>query len=110
MTAQIDWIAPMPRPALLADTPRARNTDPESSHTAAQKVKASGALGCQQAAVLAAVKQWPGMTAVELAHLGKMDRYAVSRRLPELCPVHVRRGEIRDCSVNARPQVTWWLA
>lgn len=102
MNLQMNWLEP------LTDTPRARNTDPESSHVAAQKIRA--VLGCQQSAVLAAVKQWPGMTAVELAHLGKMDRYAVSRRLPELCPVHVRRGDIRDCSVNARPQVTWWPA
>jgi hypothetical protein len=94
----------------LTDTPRARRTDPETSHMAAQRIKASGALGCQQSAVFAAVRQWPGSTAVELARLAGMDRYAVSRRLPELEPVHVRRGEARTCEANGRPQVTWWPA
>lgn len=93
--------------ALFTDTPRARRNDPETSHLAAERIKASGALGKQQQAVLAAVRNWPGCTAVEIAQRAQIDRYAVSRRLPELSPVHVRRGPPKICSVKGTPQTTW---
>lgn len=93
---------------LLADTPRSRHSDPDPSHQAAEDIRKSGALNKQQHAVLDAVKAHPGKTAVELARLAGLDRYAVSRRLPELQPVHVRRGPPRDCSINGRPQSTWY--
>jgi DNA-binding CsgD family transcriptional regulator len=93
---------------LLADTPRARRSDPETSHQAAAAIKATGALTKQQHQVLDAVRQWPGKTAVELARLAGIDRYAVSRRLPELSGVHVRRGPPRACTVNGRAQTVWY--
>lgn len=93
---------------LLADTPRSRHSDPETSHQAADAIRRSGELGRQQRAVLEAVRQHPGSTAVELASLAGLDRYAVSRRLPELQPIHVRRGPPRECTVNRRPQSTWF--
>jgi len=93
---------------LFVDTPRARNADPSTSHLAAERIKKSGALGHQQAAVLAAVRQFPGMTSVELAHLAKMDRYAVSRRTAELAGVKIRRGPPRACSVKGSQMVTWF--
>ena len=38
-----------------------------------------------------------------------LNRYAVSRRLPELQHKgQARRGAPRDCTVNGRPQSTWW--
>ena len=92
---------------LFVDTPRARNADQSTSHLAAERIKKSGVLGRQQAAVLAAIRQWPGMTAVELAHLAKMDRYAVSRRTAELNGVKIRRGPARACTVNGSMMVTW---
>lgn len=52
---------------LLADTPRARRNDPETSHRAAARIKASGALGRQQALVLDYVRRFPGHTSAELA-------------------------------------------
>ena len=73
---QLDCFAPM------TDTPRARRSDPETSHIAADRIKASGVLGKQQAAVLEAVRRYPGSTAVEIAKLAGIDRYAVSRRRP----------------------------
>jgi hypothetical protein len=94
---------------LLTDTPRARRRDPQTSHQAAEGIRRSGELGKQQRAVLEAVRAHPGKTAVELAHLAGLDRYAVSRRLPELQPVHVRRGPPRDCTINRRPQSTWYV-
>ena len=37
-----------------------------------------------------------------------LDRYAVSRRLPELQAAgHVRRLAPRVCTINGRPQCTW---
>jgi hypothetical protein len=92
----------------LTDTPRARRGDPETSHEAAEAIKASGELGRQQQAVLAAVRRWPGLTSLELGARMNMNRWAVARRLPELEPVHVRKGEPR--LVNGRRHVTWWPA
>jgi predicted transcriptional regulator len=117
MNAQLDlwtdWLAQERKErrrgtrTLLADTPRSRHSDPDTSHQAAEQIRKSGALGRQQRAVLEAVRANPGKTAVELARLAGMDRYAVSRRLPELQPVYVRRGPPRDCTINGRPQSTW---
>jgi hypothetical protein len=45
---------------------------------------------------------------LELAKVSGLDRYLVSRRLPELVPVHVRRGKPRVCSVAGTPQTTWY--
>jgi DNA-binding MarR family transcriptional regulator len=96
----------MQQPDLFA--PMQRRHDPPTSRIAAERLVASGALGRQAAAVLEAVKRWPGSTAVEIAQRGRIDRYAVSRRLPELQRKgQVRRGPPRDCTVNGRPQSTW---
>lgn len=95
------------RAQLLTDTPRARETDPITSHEAGDQIKASGALGQQQRAVLAAVQRWPGLTSLELAARMQRDRWMVARRLPELSPIHVRKGtEFR--TVNGRRHCTWW--
>lgn len=113
MNAQLDWLAEAREnrrrgtKGLLADLPRARATDPETSHQAAEAIRRSGKLTRQQAAVPEAVRRFPGSTAVELARKAELDRYAVSRRLPELQPVHVRRGPPRECTINGNPQSTW---
>lgn len=101
---------------LFADTPRARATDPRTSHEAAAAIKRSGALGRQQALVLALVRRFPGSTAGELAmYQSRADRapfdgwrYRVSRRLPELAPAHIERGEARECKALGTRQTTWW--
>ena len=102
----------MLQPDLFAATPMpppmSRRTDPPTSRLAAERLRASGELGRQAKAVLEAVRQWPGSTAVEIAQRATIDRYAVSRRLPELQRKgQVRRGPPRDCTVNGRPQCTW---
>lgn len=103
--SQIDmWADP---PTVLTDTPRARRSDPVTSHEAADAIKASGALGEQQQIVLAAVQRWPGLTSLELAARMQRDRWMVARRLPELSPVHVRKGE-EFRTVNGRRHCTWW--
>lgn len=116
---QLDWLSVSTEHRLLADLPRARATDPETSHVAAARVKATGHLRESQQAVLAAVRRWPGRTAPELGALlagtpvrGKPRpavwwRYEVSRRAPELAPVWLRRGIFRECSVNHTLQHVW---
>ena len=89
----------------FTDTPRARRSDPDTSHTAADRIRPK--LRAQQQAVLDALAKWPGSTAVELAHVSGLDRYLVSRRLPELVPIWVRRGKPRECTVNKTPMTTW---
>lgn len=90
----------------LADKPRARKSDPATSHAAAARVAPK--LRAQQQQVLIALRLWPGSTAVELAKAAGLDRYLVSRRLPELVPEFVRRGKPRICSVAGTPQTTWY--
>ena len=91
------------------ETPAARRTDPATSHAAAAEVTRTGVRGHQQRQVAAAVREWPGRTAAELAKLASMDRYAVSRRLPECVTAGgVLRGEARRCEVNGRDAQTWW--
>ena len=97
---QLDAFAP------YTDTPRARRSDPETSHLAAERIRPK--LRKQQQAVLDALARWPGSTAVELAHETGLDRYLVSRRLPELVPVYVRRGRPRECTVAHTAQSTWY--
>lgn len=104
---------------LLTDSPRARRSDPETSHRAAARIKSSGALGRQQALVLAYVRQHPGCTSAELAEimaeardddarLWPKYRPMFGRRLPELAPVHARKGGERVCQVTSEDCVTWW--
>jgi hypothetical protein len=109
VTEQISWLdaaRDWQRCPPNVDTPRARRADPETSHEAAEAIKASGELGRQQLAVLAAVRRWPGLTSLELGARMKLDRWAVARRLPELEALHVRKGEAKV--VNGRRHVTWW--
>jgi DNA-binding MarR family transcriptional regulator len=93
-------------------TPRlARRRDPSTSHTAGERLRASGKLRAQQRQVLDALTRWPGSTAVELATNSGLDRYLVSRRLPELARVMlVRRAKPRVCKVNGSAQTTWYAA
>jgi len=99
----------MGTPGLIADLPRSRGQDPDSSHDAAEAIRRSGALATQQQAILTAVRRWPGLTSLELAARLKFDRYQVARRLPEIETAgKVRRGEIK--TINRRKHLTWWPA
>lgn len=103
------------RPALI-DIPRAAAADPSTSHAAAARIKASGALGRQQRRVLDAVKRWPGSTSAELAEkIASLEqkhwaevRALVARRLPELAVFHVKRGAQRVCLITKSECITWW--
>ena len=88
--------------------PTARLTDPPSSHAAAQEMERTGRRVAQCEAVLETVKRHPRQTSLELSQLSRLDRYTVSRRLPELERRGlIRRGPTRDCTVNGRPMLTW---
>lgn len=82
----------MKQPNLFSAPPRARLTDPISSHIAADRAQASGRIGRQQAEARRLVLRWPGLTAKalaqaaepldELARLRLYDR--LKRRLSEV--------------------------
>jgi hypothetical protein len=87
----------------------ARNTDPHTSHEAAEFMQASGKRAAQQQLTATAVAQYPGLTSLELARKCKMDRYMLARRLSECEQAkQVRRGEAKRCSVSGRTALTWW--
>ena len=93
----LDTWAPGQRP------PRARTTDPLSSHAAADRMEASGRMGAQMAAVLVLIERFPGSTSRELAEQGGLDRHAVARRCPDL----ERRGLVQRAGVPGE-QVRWF--
>ena len=87
----------------------ARNTDPASSHEAADFIEASGRRAAQQALAAKAVEQYPGLTSLELSRKARMDRYMLARRLPECERLKtVKRGPIRRCDVSGRQACTWY--
>lgn len=87
--------------------PRARNTDPETSHEAARAIDPNN-LSDQHAKVTAAVQQRPGHTSRELSKEAGLDRYMLARRLPELECVTVVRGDRRKCSISGLSALTWY--
>jgi predicted ArsR family transcriptional regulator len=98
-------------PALLANTPAARATDPDTSHQAAAEITADGTRAAQQQRTLDGVTRYPGLTSRELAQRLGMDRHAIARRLPELEAADlVQKDQVRRCSIGGRSAVTWRTA
>lgn len=119
---QLDWLETSRQErrrgtrGLLADTPRARRTDPDTSHAAGDKVRRTGELGKQQRLVLDAVKRWPGRTSAELGKLIAEERgedvivwrYRAGRRLSEVAVGgHIRRARPRQCEATGNMAATW---
>jgi hypothetical protein len=69
---------------LFTAHPMARLTDHDSSHAAADRMQESGCARAQRDLVLALVRRYPGSTSLQLAELGRIDRYIPGRRLSEL--------------------------
>lgn len=93
--------------------PRARRTDPSSSHAAAAHVSRAGIARRQCGQVLAALKNYKHRTSNELAVASGLDRYVVARRLPELR----KKGLVRCSGIrmrqdrhSGRQAMTWWPA
>ena len=93
--------------------PIAHNVDPQSSHTAAQRVTKSGARKAQAEIVFELVTANPESTAVELlaaqaAGPAALGEYQIRRRLTDL----LKKGRIiqvieRPCRVRGSQMVTW---
>lgn len=84
--------------------PRARATDPSSSHAAADELERSGRADRQLDQVQRLVRRYPGRTSKMLATMGRVDRYMVARRLSEL----ERQGRVRRRDAGGGAQLTWW--
>jgi hypothetical protein len=92
---------------LLCDTPIARNTDPDTSHAAAEFMRASGARATQQQRILDVVRRLPGLTVVELAVQVGLNDHKVGKRLSDLATAQkIGKGDERH--VNGLPYSTWW--
>lgn len=100
-----DWFDDVPQHP-LTDTPRARRADPDTSHEAAERIKASGALAAHQVLIRDAIRQNPGMTYTQIAEVTGLERHAVGRRLKELEPIWIRRGE--PVRIGASRMATWF--
>ena len=92
----------------LSHNPRARNSDPVSSHLAAMHITATGEKRSQQRTALAAVQKNPYKTSFELSLVCPLERHQIARRLPELEEAgFIKKGIIRRCAVGGRKSVTW---
>jgi len=90
-------------------TPASHRNDPQSSHIAEQSMNKSGKRQLQQKQVQRCVQMYPGRTSAELAQLSGLDRAMIARRLPELSPRHIKRGEeLVRCGVNGTQAIAWW--
>jgi predicted transcriptional regulator len=95
----------------LAPRHPARQSDPVSSHYAAEEAVSSGLVGRQAGAVLQALRRFPRSTSRELSESSGIDRYAVGRRLSELRDaglVDRDDGDQRKCLVAGRKACVWW--
>ena len=88
--------------------PNSRTTDPITSHIAGEAITQSGKRFNQQAEALRLVSSYPGHTAAELAEFSRLDRYQLSRRLPELEHIRIKKGDMRLCRILDSQCVTWW--
>lgn len=94
---------PVDQLALTFDPPRARRTDPATSHRAARNARqfATGHF----ALILGALESGPG-TFKEIAERCGLERHAVARRLPEL----QQAGRVKRTGVERDGCAEWWLA
>ena len=89
---------------------RARTSDPDTSHSAAFEMEATGKADTQRRACLEEVATNPGQTAAEIAVACDLERHVPSRRLPELRDAGmIQNREKRDCRVMKRASMTWYL-
>lgn len=106
-TVSLDSWPPGSRPS------RARRSDPDSSHRAADEGEQSGRIARRLAAALEAVRRFPGATSAELAELAAAPdgldvgswRVELRRRLPELRD----RGLVKRTRLGKADR-RWWLA
>ena len=88
-----------------------KNTDPDTSRIAEERITVTGIRGKQSRQVYDLVVKHPGSTSRELAAFssGELDRWQVARRLPDLqTSGMVRKGPVRKCKIDGTKAVTWW--
>lgn len=83
--------------------PKARRSDPISSHLAGTENERSGRAATQRDQVLRALRNQPNSTTKELAEMSGLDRHMVARRMPEL----EQRGLARGLRLPGGIQ--WWV-
>lgn len=88
------------------NAPRARNSDPETSHEAAAKIRPRITRTIDS--VYQALKRRRNITSRELAQAAGLDRYEVARRLVDLERAGLaERGPKRRCTVQGWAAITW---
>lgn len=85
--------------------PRARRSDPPSSHAAADRLERSRAAEIQMRRVLDAITARPGRTTREIAADEGLDRHMVGRRTPDL----ERAGRV-VATYRQGDELRWWPA
>ena len=84
--------------------PRARRSDPESSHAAIDHLEATGSHEVQLRQTLDAVLAHPGCTTRELAEIADLDRHLVGRRAADLAKrLWITRSKARREDVRLWP-------
>ena len=87
----------------------ARNSDPSTSHDAAERVENSGKASCHRNRILRGVKDHPGLTGAELGREINLSQAQVGRRINELRDAGlIRYGEPRMCREVHGQSVTLW--
>jgi len=94
-------------------TQAARNTDPITSHMAADDVTVSGKRQTHVRILSEIVANNPGMTSAEIAFMVSdkhpdLNRHEVARRLADGKGCTLRQGVSRKCRRSNRMCITWW--
>ena len=89
--------------------PAARNSDPETSHEAAEQVTESGTRWTQINALVRLVRRHPGLTGNELARYGILTERQLSRRLSDAHKANlIYPGKKRKCSETGFNARSWY--
>ena len=92
----------------LTTEARARRTDDDTSHEAAERMNVSGKTGKHCRIVLEALEQHPLTTAAELGELCGLGHIETQRRLSDLFNAGLVQKEMaRKCAVNGTRMRTW---
>lgn len=94
-------------------TQAARNSDPISSHMAADEVTTTGKRQTHIRILSEIVANNPGMTSAEIAFMVSdkhpdLNRHEVARRLADGKGGALRQGVSRKCRRSNRMCITWW--
>jgi hypothetical protein len=91
----------------IVHTPAARNTDPITSHLAAEHVTKTGTRQNHVETVIRTVRSNPGLTSFELAAHCGLERHEVARTTDAETAGAIHKGSIKR-QANGRSAVTWW--